>query len=450
MGMNDMQDSNNIYKLLSTSSLSSDDLLVMSQQDKYSSRIFNSCSVRSSELIDMLFQRVLQMQNFSSTVHMQSADFSPYDHNHDSMYNKLSLDFAYMSQSTHRKTSRSWLSSSFRNAQLLPNAAALSIGNVFFDGTLVPVDVALSSIRRTYVVSFKTAEPDVGSLKFVASSTIRSNSSINYKSDDFDGWLYPDGSTFDLTDFALSTQLKQLYGNKYSSKFTLPDFRRFMKLNGTASTAGSSMIGVVQGINVLKRHSHQLASSLLITASLKIKLACGAADSGSSSGISGNRGLFYGAGKVAVTYRGDNIPYIDNRNGNLTFGKLIKLYGNTFSNTNDTQNYPWPVWDSGQSRVQLSRSGLYALLQKLGSFNGMVSKGGITVSTDYNAYAATLYNVSKINLPPMSNFTASANVSGSTSATLQQTDGEIGETYPSHIILPVMIYVGQRRRSYYA
>ena len=39
-------------------------------------------------------------------------------------------------------------------------------------------------------------EPPVGTLKFVAMSDIGSNSSINYKSSSFDGWLYPDGSSF--------------------------------------------------------------------------------------------------------------------------------------------------------------------------------------------------------------------------------------------------------------
>ena len=46
---------NSIYGLLSSQSLSNDDLFVVSQQDRYSSIKYNSCAVNGSTLMDMLF-----------------------------------------------------------------------------------------------------------------------------------------------------------------------------------------------------------------------------------------------------------------------------------------------------------------------------------------------------------------------------------------------------------
>ena len=109
----------------------------------------------------------------------------------------------------------------------------MSVGNVFIDGTLVPVEVPVSSVTDVKKITFNVVEPMVGTLKFVALSSIKTNSSIQYRSDDFDGWLYPDGTTFYLSDFALSSQLKTLYGNSDNTTFTLPVINNFLKMNGT-------------------------------------------------------------------------------------------------------------------------------------------------------------------------------------------------------------------------
>ena len=50
-----MADSNSIYELSSKETLLSTDLFVVSQQDKYSSKKFNSCAMNGSALMDVLF-----------------------------------------------------------------------------------------------------------------------------------------------------------------------------------------------------------------------------------------------------------------------------------------------------------------------------------------------------------------------------------------------------------
>lgn len=47
--------------------------------------------------MDMLFDTVLSMQNLKDAAYMASSEFSPYDHNHNTLYNKVLCEFAYAS-----------------------------------------------------------------------------------------------------------------------------------------------------------------------------------------------------------------------------------------------------------------------------------------------------------------------------------------------------------------
>ena len=49
---------------------------------------------------------------------------------------------------------------------------------MFIDGTLVPVEVPLSATSASKKISFNLVEPAIGTLKFVALSSISSNAQI--------------------------------------------------------------------------------------------------------------------------------------------------------------------------------------------------------------------------------------------------------------------------------
>ena len=98
-------------------------------------------------------------------------------------------------------------------------------------------------------------EPKVGTLKLVASSSIKSNSSISYKSSSFDGWMYPDGkTTLSLSDFVLSNDLNALYGLGDGKTFKLPEAKGFLTPNGKISIVSGSAISREDAHNVLVKH----------------------------------------------------------------------------------------------------------------------------------------------------------------------------------------------------
>ena len=212
-----MMSENSISALQSIDEFASSDLFVVAQQDKYLHNKFTTCSISGDGFLDVLVNKVLDIRKFGSAAYEESAMFSPFVHSHDDLYNKVALNFLYGKDDD-----------------------ALSMGNMFIDGTLIPLYVPTSAVVDIIKIPFQIIEPKVGMLKFVASPSISLNSEIDYRSDSFDGWLYPDGSTFQLSDFILSSQLDALYGND-NQTFTLPDLRIFLKMNGDQSKVGDSI-----------------------------------------------------------------------------------------------------------------------------------------------------------------------------------------------------------------
>lgn len=72
--------------------------------------------------------------------------------------------------------------------------------------------------------------------------------------------MYPDGSVLQLSDFALSSQIKTLYGNHDGKTFTLPCLSSFLKMNGTSigPAPGSGAIAKIAGKNQLIKHKHNV------------------------------------------------------------------------------------------------------------------------------------------------------------------------------------------------
>ena len=95
------------------------------------------------------------MMDLDSAAFCLSDNFSSYDHNHDTLYNKLSLEYAYSLASS--------------------NENMLSIGNTFVDGSLSRLCAPNSFFADDKTISFEAIEPRVGRLKVVARSKIETN-----------------------------------------------------------------------------------------------------------------------------------------------------------------------------------------------------------------------------------------------------------------------------------
>ena len=395
---------NSINDLNVVNSIEDSDLLVALQHDKYISDKYNTCALSGQSLFSMLVEKVLDMQNLNSMAHMQSDEFSPYDHNHDSLYNNLSCEFYYASDKTYSKFSSRFV---FKNT--IPDNEAISVGNMFIDGTLVPVEIPANAVTDVQRIKFTAVEPMVGTLKFVASATIESNSTIQHKLDDFDGWLYPDGSTFDLSDFVLSNELKRLYGNADNVTFTLPNVNDFLKMNGTNQKISSSAIGAGDGKNVLLKHSHEMDASCKAVAHVVLRLP-GNPDFGDGGTLHGGNGI--------VNVKSSDGKWIKYGENTYTFGNFINELG--LDNHKSGKVYSMNIHDVDRA------------LQVIDSNNGT------------NLYS-TFINRNVLKLNPIDAINIEATVNMTSQPTISQVEVG-GETIPSHVVLPVMIYVGQRRR----
>lgn len=60
----------------------------------------------------------------------------------------------------------------------IPDAKSLSIGNLFIDGMLVPIEIPLSTVCNVQRIQFTEVEPMVGALKFVALTSVSNNSAL--------------------------------------------------------------------------------------------------------------------------------------------------------------------------------------------------------------------------------------------------------------------------------
>lgn len=420
--------SNNIYQLSSTSSVQNSDLFVVSQQNRYVHDKFDSCAVNGSTVLNMLAQKVIALQDFGSAAYMQSSDFSPYNHNHDSLYNNLTLDLEYASQRTidNVEISRN-LSSNMLFRNIIDNSNALSIGNIFMNGTLIPVEVPLSSISMTRKISFIAIEPAVGSLKFVAKYSIDNNSSINYRSDSFDGWLYPDGSTFELKDFMLSNEIARLYRSS-DTTFTLPDFRKFIKMNGTNQKVGkkSSAIGVVEKKNVLKAHSHETNMQCDISATFILN-AVGNPEMSLKHGTTHGT-VHCGNGLIKLKKSSMSFLWISNNGdaSSLPFNSIIPkvLKFGTEYGIDSNDDYDIKTFDLAQK-----------LFLAIDSYNNTnLCEQFILCNT--------------LNLNPVDTIAISASMTNFNDIYVDNAQNTADETYPTHVILPIMIYVGQRKRNF--
>lgn len=107
-------------------------------------------------------------------------------------------------------------------------------------------------------------EPEIGTLRFVyARSAMAAVADIN--ADDFDGWVYPDGSTYQVDDTQRFSKALAVFGSGRNA-ITVPDVGGFFKAVGSSV---SSFARVPARYGVAK-HSHQV-DSVRLSGDLKVK-----------------------------------------------------------------------------------------------------------------------------------------------------------------------------------
>lgn len=105
--------------------------------------------------------------------------------------------------------------------------------------------------------------PMIGELKFMARKTL---SAVDIDSPDFDGWVYPDGSSYSRRDFPAAYVL---YGDGQSETFNVPFLSNFIKLNPGVDRI-DSMKKVPASNTAIAAHRHEVPKDIMQTSGGKI------------------------------------------------------------------------------------------------------------------------------------------------------------------------------------
>lgn len=421
-----MLSGNSIAELSSAKSFSSNDIFLVSQRDIYVHDKFKSRHITKNMLVDALLSSIKERRDFGDAASCNIDEFSNVDHSHDNLYNKLSVTYydgypeyhmpypppsPYESQQETGDTTVKYSGGIIKYPlQKSSSNAYLSIGNIFYDGTLCAVNVPLSAVYDYAFIPWQTKEPQIGSLRFFNAmaeyhTDVQYNPNIKnvYTAPGFDGWLYPNGDTFDLSDFSLSDDLMPLYGNKdsdgqYTGTFTLPTLSNFIHLTGD----------IRKGLkwhdknNVLNAHAHSLD---LI-------------DVGGYISLNGTAPYSKDAGKSNTIHRG--CGQVQTGTASLYGGGSKELWCDINTLLNTKKDDAYKSYSAYRKRHNIVG----------GQPNHPNNLSWLSCHTYFsNSVEMSCWNF-KINIENLN-------------ITSVKTDN--GETYPTHFKMPVMIYVGRRR-----
>lgn len=301
---------------------------------------------------------------------------------------------------------------------------------MFIDGTLTPLLVPTSAVVDSYVVPWQIVEPEIGTLKI--GSALR-RETIRYMDDDFDGWLYPDGSTYDLTAFSLSSKLSGLYGNDDGTTFTLPNLSNFIRLNGSLQLdENGSLMYNEPGRNCTPEHTHSFSLKLSGTIDIEAK-AKWSSDVASSA-----------KAKTDFIHRGDGYA----KTGYTVWAEN-GVAGSYLKDTYmplSTLLYGKPSNSLSAAAIKYWRSNLRSKYTWAANLKDVLPNKG-TAAYVKHMEAVENYNVhnsykKKLDL----SCTANVEVANVTIGKAGSESYLREETYPDYNNLPVMIYVGRKKR----
>ena len=412
---------NSIYDLTSADIQLSTDYFIVSTRDKYLKDSYDSKCSRASILLKYLVDDILNSLHLSSMSKHDKDEYSERHHSHDDKYNQLSISYIYPEKFPDgyplNPVDQSMVDADYKfDGYPIKKAAltnSISIGNMFVDGLLSTVYMPMSCCYDFLVIPWQIIEPSVGEIKFVALDNIKGPITENdVLNDDFDGWLWLNGATYHLTSFRLSNDIENadfianITGDGDNRTFTLKNANGyFFKINNNEQslTQHTNYIG-----DAAPQHIHPIQFTVNGTASVSGQLSIVAK--------AGDGGFIHkGVGKSSHVPKGRTIngytyQYGYNVNGkfNNNVGGVTKpisslMYRYRQQGTSDwVYDYdpPWePIWEMDGNKIQFST---------------------IDISANCN-----------LSFNPQNNILSSC--------------GFAGETYPSHMLMPIMVYVGRKK-----
>lgn len=205
---------------------------------------YSSKSAKYGVLSSDLFNTLCSEFGFKSMAWESSADYSLYNHVHN--YSKAQASFTiqkaddgtfyYVDEDGRRQT--------------------LMSSDVSAIATL-RIDDKHTTLYAPKVSIYKQPKPYLGQLKFLALTSLPP---IDEITEDFNGWVYPDGRAVSRVRFA---QAFAYFGEDYGAgdgetTFNIPAISDFIKaVQPTASNLNTSLTRSVPAAEVLKSHKHE-------------------------------------------------------------------------------------------------------------------------------------------------------------------------------------------------
>lgn len=181
----------------------------------------NSYRLDYNTLSTNLIKQISTDYNFGTMAYEEKWDYSKIWHTHD---------YSYV------------------NFEQAPASNVSAIANIIITDSN-NANILSLCMPNTKQIEYKIA--DIGEYRYIARTN---RSQININSNDFDGWVYVDGSTYRKDDFP---EAYEIFNPDHipSDQFTIPCISNFIKLNGFSDTMRNDFSDVIYQ-NSIHEHSH--------------------------------------------------------------------------------------------------------------------------------------------------------------------------------------------------
>lgn len=209
---------------LDTASIDANNLFLISRKDQTS---ISSLAVTYADLSATLAAECSSVLSLGSIAFEDTWRFAKVDHNHTRQYLKTHIDPIYDFQ-----------------------------GEVLSTVCIATLSASDSSCLSIFspIVAVHNAEPKIGTLKFVYSKKKwKTFSSADINSPNFDGWVYADGSIYEVNSSSRFRKALDAYGIG-ANKIQVPNLSSFLK----ASAANVDTFNEIPQQLGIAEHSHQV------------------------------------------------------------------------------------------------------------------------------------------------------------------------------------------------
>lgn len=427
---------------------------VAASRDKYQHDEYHTAYATSKDLFSSIIQQASSYLSLGSMSAKDSKAYSPKSHIHTE-YNKLQFQYKQQKQTQFLVDQYNALCNVSQLNNDHPNS--LSIGNLYVDGILSTVYVPMSWVQPVVDVSWQPIEPTFGTVKPAALPTKREIVSNDVIKDNFDGWLWLDGyTTYPLSAFRLSNEINAApfvtFDNPTASiaqkTFKTKSLNTFISANNTADAFTN-----VPAVEVLQSHNHKINLSVQYTLSIDGSISTSNDTLAEGIGKSIHIGTGWAVKDKPAFQSKEDTTYYKTKNSNGTYtGKIINgekksfnvgcyniaISENEYSSVcTQVDGTPLTVWYI-PDMCYLTKSSTTPAERRFLNYSW---QDIWTSNTDANIDNVACTNKVDIDLRCRFGFDSDQlNV---------LRNAEInGNTYPSHNLVPFMVYVGRRQETH--